>query len=41
MTHSPRLRPVSRPAPASVEPARLFLLDVAIAILNFLGRVKF
>lgn len=35
------VRPVTRPAQAQVEPARLFVLDVAIAVLNFIGRLKF
>jgi len=41
MPPTKRLRPLSRPAPAAVAPVRLFVLDVAIAVLNFLGRVKF
>ena len=41
MTPTSHLRPLTRPAQASVDPIRLFVLDVAIGILNFIGRVKF
>ena len=40
MNRSCHFRPLTRPAPAAVEPGRLFLLDVAIAVLNFIGRMK-